>query len=287
MLKQKKVLVTGAAGFTGRHLVRLLSKDASLSLFLAGFALRKETTQYPCDFLDPVSVQKLVADIRPDVVYHLIGSYTNDYDTDYASNVLSTRNILDALRTSDTKTRVLLVGSCAEYGLPLDSQRGVSEEHSLRPVSMYGLMKLYQHDLMETYVRLYGMDIVAVRPFNLRGKGMLPALFIGKMEQEIQRYKRGEIREIVTGDLSVERDYIDIDEAIKYYSVVLEKGKCGETYNVGSGQAKPLRSILKDMLSAEGLSMDIVREGRHDVRGKLVVPKIFADITKLRKLSNF
>lgn len=262
MPKRKKVLITGANGFTGRQLVTLLSADASLHVFSSGS----------------------VAVLKPDEMYHLRGSYTNDYDTDYTSNVLSTKNILDAIRAAKLTTRVLLIGSSAEYGFPLSEDKGVSEEHPLRPVSIYGLMKLFQTELMGTYIRLYGMDIVSARPFNLFGKGMSPTLFVGKMEQEIEKYKRVESTEIVTGDLSIERDYIDIPEAIKYYRRVMEQGKTGEVYNVGSGKSVSLKNVLAAMLHEAGLSLDIVREGRHETPGKIVVPKIFADISKIRAL---
>lgn len=263
MAQRRKIFVTGADGFTGRHLVKLLSADASREVFSSGS----------------------VAVLKPDEIYHLRGSYTNDYAADYASNVLSTKNILDAIRVASLKTRVLLIGSSAEYGFPVAPDTAVTEEHPLKPVSVYGLMKLFQTELMGTYIRLYGMDIVSVRPFNLLGRGMSPILFVGKMEQEIQKYKRGETSEIVTGDLSIERDYIDIPEAIKYYSVVMEKGKTGEVYNVGSGKSVSLRELLRRMLSEAGLSMAIVREAKHNTPGKIVVPKIFADITKLKQLT--
>jgi GDP-4-dehydro-6-deoxy-D-mannose reductase len=104
------------------------------------------------------------------------------------------------------------------------------------------------------------------------------------MEEEIQKYKRGEIREIVTGDLSVERDYIDIEDAVKYYRLVMEKGETGEAYNIGNGRSASLREVLRRMLADAGLGMDIVREAKHETPGKIVVPKIFADISKIQKL---
>lgn len=285
MLTTSRILITGSNGFTGRHLANLLSIDHKLSLHLLDHSQREVG---PClhtgDLSDVRRVTELIKMVSPQEIYHLVGSYTNDYDVDYVSNVITTRNILDAVRVAEIKTRILLVGSSAEYGFPLKEDSAVAEVHPCRPVSIYGLVKLFEIELMRTYVRLYGLDIVAIRPFNLFGKGMSPRLFIGKMEQEIAKYTRGEINIITTGDLSVERDYIDIEEAIKYYRMVMEKGKTGEIYNVGSGVSISLRAVLKRMLDKHGLSMDIVREGTHGVSGKIVVPKIFADISKVKQL---
>src|SRR3990167_6096831 len=129
------------------------------------------------------------------------------------------------VRASGLKTRNLIFGRLAGYGFSAHSNTSVGEHHPCNPVSVYVLMKLFQTALMRTYIRLYEMDIVVVRPFNLLGSGISERLFVGKMERDIARYKRGEIKKIITGDLSVERDYIDIKEAIKYYAAVMEKGE--------------------------------------------------------------
>ena len=199
--------------------------------------------------------------------------------------MLATKVLLDAIRAASLGTRVFFVGSSAEYGFPRHPDKAVKENEPLQPVSVYGLMKLFQTELMGAYIRLYGMDIVSVRPFNLFGSAMSSTLFVGRMEQEIARYKRGEIKTIVTGNLSVERDYIAIEKAVQYYRTVMERGVNGETYNVGSGRSVPLREVLRRMLADAGLGMDIVRETKHETSGKIVVPKIFADIAKIKQLA--
>lgn len=283
MPKRKKVLITGANGFTGRHLSALLSAEPAIELVLADRNAPRtpDARFHGCDFRDARAVARLITEAAPRELYHLIGSYTNDYDTDYVSNVLTAKHILDALRSEGTPCRVLLVGSSAEYGFPNNPRKGVPETHPLLPVSMYGLAKVYLTKLMGLYVRLYDMDIVAVRPFNLRGRGISRTLFAGSMEEQIANYKRGTLAKIVAGDLSVERDYIDIGTAIQYYRKVMERGTKGEVYNVGSGKSVSLKAVLAKMLREAGLSMKIVREGRHETPGKIVVPKIFADVSKI------
>src|SRR3989338_9416133 len=100
MGKTKKVLITGASGFTGRHLFALLASLQTTELILADHT--NPTVSDPrfrlCDFVNAPAAAKLIGSIRPDAIYHLVGSYTNRFDTDYASNVITTRNILDALR---------------------------------------------------------------------------------------------------------------------------------------------------------------------------------------------
>ena len=280
----KKVLITGAAGFTGTHLTSLLSKEEGSELCCAGLGEHLPKGFVRCDFSDASLVRTLIADFKPTKIYHLVGSYTNRFETDFVTNVTSTRNILETIRELSLSCRVLLVGSAAEYGFPTNPDVGVREDEPLAPVSIYGMVKVFQTKLMETFVRMYGLDIVEVRPFNLSGTHMPRVLFIGSMEAQIQKYKSGELKEVVTGDLSVERDYIDIEAAAEYYRTVMERGTAGEVYNVGSGTGVSLRSVLESMVEKAGLTMDIVRESTHETPGKIVVPKIFADISKLHSL---
>ncbi|KKW12611.1 MAG: NAD-dependent epimerase/dehydratase [Parcubacteria group bacterium GW2011_GWA2_49_9] len=283
---RKRTLITGASGFTGRHLAAELALDKTCELFLAD--RNAPNTPSPrfsvCDFSDMNAVARLMQKVRPDKVYHLIGSYTNEFNTDYSSNVLTTKNILDAVRELEGGCRVLLVGSSAEYGFPISAKLPVTEDQPCKPVSIYGLVKLFQTELMQAYIRLYRLNIVSVRPFNLLGEGVSATLFAGKMAQEIRRYMQGELREITTGKLSIRRDYIDITEAIRYYRNVMERGKAGEIYNVGSGKSTSCRELLRGMLKKKGLSFAVVREGKYGVPGKIVVPEIFADISKVTKL---
>jgi GDP-4-dehydro-6-deoxy-D-mannose reductase len=280
------ILITGSNGFTGKHLTALLSKDEPAELY---FADRKEP-ETPgsrfrvCDFSDKEAVARLIADVRPDKVYHLIGSFTNSYEIDYTANVLSTKHLLDAILEAKLSSRVLLVGSSAEYGVPRNDADLVPETHPLIPVSLYGLTKVFQYTLMETYVAMYRMDIVMARTFNLLGKGISPLLLNGNVEEQIARYTRGEIPHIQTGDLSGERDYIDIGRAVEYYRVIMEKGRTGEVYNVGSGVSTPLRAIVSDMLATAGLSLDIVKETAPSVSGKIAIRKIVADMRKTNAL---
>ncbi|MSU55799.1 MAG: NAD-dependent epimerase/dehydratase family protein [Candidatus Taylorbacteria bacterium] len=278
----RTILITGSNGFTGKHLTALLAKDGATELY---FADKKEPETSDsrfrlCDFSDSGAVQRLIAGVRPDKVYHLVGTFTNVYETDYTANVLSTKYLLDAILSVSLPCRVLLIGSSAEYGVPQNADTPVSETHPLVPVSIYGLTKVFQHTLMETYVAMYHMDIVMARTFNLLGKGISPVLLTGNIASQVEEYTRGERRKIETADLAGARDYIAVERAVEYYRAIMEKGKTGEVYNVGSGTSTPLRAVVSEVLAEKGLSMDIVTETASPVPGKIVVQRIVADIKK-------
>ena len=91
-----KILITGANGFTGSHLVKYLQQNSDLKLCCVS-RNKTQDHDYVCDLTDYDSVNSLIQEIQPDQIYHLAGSFTNDYQVDYANNVLSSKNILDSI----------------------------------------------------------------------------------------------------------------------------------------------------------------------------------------------
>lgn len=281
-----KMLVTGALGFTGYHLVELLSKQRGLELYLTDFLSSNAKNVLNCDLTKRESVEALIDKIRPDRIYHLAGSFTNDYDIDYPVNVLSTKNILDSLLKLAISCRVLLIGSSAEYGFVDVKDNPVSESYPLRPCRIHGLTKVYQTYLMNFYHKAYQMDIVMARTFNLSGdaRRISKLMFIGKVCDQIEKIKRGDISKIVVGNLEAKRDYIDVREAVKYYQKIMEQGEPGETYNVGSGGCVKIRDLLVLLLKEAGLDMKVVDETASFVIDKTDIPEIYGDIRKVKEL---
>lgn len=278
-----KVLITGANGFTGSHLVRYLHQKSDLKLYGVSRS-KKQESDYICDLTDYESVNHLIQEIKPDQIYHLAGSFSNDYQIDYANNVLSSKNILDSLIENKLACRVLLIGSAAEYGFIKEEDNPVKEDHPLNPVSIYGLTKVYQTHLMKFYHQVHELDIVMARTFNLLGENVSNRLLIGRIYEQIEQYKRGAIEKIILGSLESKRDYIDINEAIKSYERVINKGQKGEIYNVGSGFSVKLSDLLEKILLDNDLETDIIEIRTTNFVNKLNVDDIFADISKITVL---
>lgn len=278
-----KALITGANGFTAYYLVEHLKNNPNLDLY---FTTRKiqEINTFRCDLIDAKSVNDLIQQIKPDRIYHLAGSFTNDYSIDYDNNVLCTRNILESLCQSQLQCRVLLIGSSAEYGLIEEEDNPIKEEHPLNPVSIYGLTKVYQTYLMKFYCQVHNLDIVMARTFNLLGKNISRQLFIGRVYQQIEEYKSGKINKIVLGDLKSKRDYLDVQKAVRHYEAIMAYGKTGEIYNVGSGSSVILSDLLEKILLDDDLKMDIVETRPRDHSNKINVNNIFSDLSKIQLL---
>ena len=277
-------LITGALGFTGSHLVTCIAeKTLRVTRPLKDSGGIEDVIE--CDLLDSAKVNKLIEKHRPHRIYHLAGSFTQNYETDFVGNVRTTKNILSAVKEFSPTTRVLLVGSAAEYGVLTYSDCPISEDTVTRPFNNYGLTKIYQKSLMDYYVNAFSLDIVMVRPFNLYGKGISPLLFIGKVYEQIAALKNCEITEISLGNLDSQRDYICIEDAVKHYMTVMKKGSTGEVYNVATGEPTRTRDLLRNILVDEGFDLSVVKSNTRTAQAN-DSDMIFADITKLKALYN-
>jgi len=274
----RRYLVTGAAGFTGRHLCALLRRRGGCQAVAAG----RGQDIVPCDFSDPVMVAVLLEKVLPTGIFHCIGSFTNSWEADFHSNVATTRTLLESLRGLGTTCRVMLIGSAAEYGFAPDGP--IPETCPLRPVSTYGLTKVMQTQLMDYFVRNHDMDIVMARTFNLFGTGCSPLLLPGRVAKQIERVRQGHQKTIQVRSLASLRDYLHVGDAVKAYVRIMEHGSRGEVYNVGSGTGVALTTLVQGLLAPSGLSMENVEVLRGDDDDKPNVPLIFADTTKLRCL---
>ena len=279
-----RVLVTGAAGFTAEHLVRLLETDNTLELFQTDLSLPNDNNFFRCDLTKAAEVVSLLNVAKPDRIYHLAGSYSNDYEIDYKVNVCSTKSIFDAIISLGHKCRILLIGSAAEYGVVSKESNPVGEDHPLSPVSIYGLTKTYQTMLMRCYRNIHGLDVVMARTFNLLGKGLSTKLFVGRVYEQIGSYKNGKVQRIEVGNLENKRDYIHINDAVKCYRLIMERGSAGEIYNVGSGTSIKMYDLLRMILEETGIGINVVQHATTMKSHFIDISDIYADLTKLNTL---
>jgi GDP-4-dehydro-6-deoxy-D-mannose reductase len=286
----ERVLVTGAAGFTGRHLIRFLKERLSKGTRFYGVDRTPvppaEGLQFSvCDLTDSIAVYELTKEVEPSRIFHLSGSFSNEINEDYTTNVLTSRNLLDAVKGVGSRgCRVLIVGSAAEYGYVEKEGEAVAEDYPMRPVSIYGLTKTFQTSLAQFYARVHGLHVVIVRPFNLIGYGISSRLFIGSLCEQIAGIIVGHSQKISLGDVSGARDYIDVGDAVRAYYFVLEHGKIGDLYNVGSGRLTSIRHLTELILSSCGIDSNALRIRPANYRPSDNSPSFCADISKMRAL---
>lgn len=264
------VLVTGAAGFAGSHLLELLarasppvdivawhrpddvtpveSRTTNASLRRARWSgLRWEAV----NILDAQAVRVAIAGARPALVYHCagaahVGNSWGTTEATFAVNVLGTHYLLDALRRERLDARVMIPSSALVYA-PSGSPLG--ENHPLAPGSPYGFSKLAQ-ELLGVRSIDDRLHVTIARAFNHIGPRQDPLFATSSFARqvaEIEAHRREP--EIAVGNLDARRDMTDVRDTVRAYTVILEHGQPGRPYNVCSGRAIAVREVLDLMVA--------------------------------------
>jgi nucleoside-diphosphate-sugar epimerase len=279
----KTVLVTGASGALGQAVIVRLQEIGQYHVNTTSRNSDNEKS-LALDVCDTEQFAEVITRIKPDLLLHLAATFVNDFNQAYAVNVEATRHLLEAVKKSGLNTRILLVGSAAEYGMVKPEENPIREDRFLHPVSNYGLSKAWQTQLAGFYA-CQGLNVVVARVFNLNGKGLSERLFIGRLQKQIEEVLLGKKSVIEIGSLSATRDYISTDEAAEQILAVAEHGDSGQVYHVASGIPVTMRELLNRYLSLNKLDASIVQEADAlSNRSGYDVPVIYADVTKTMQL---
>lgn len=263
---RKRILITGAQGFTGQHLLERLAIDGHELHGLGPQSTRACSRwlckEYVADLRDLSAVERVIADVKPQKVVHLaaIAFVAHDDASElYSSNILGTRNLLHALANSAPRPEAVLLASSANvYG---NRREGVLDESfEPDPANDYGITKL----TCETLARLYAdrLPIITVRPFNYTGRGQSDEFIIPK----IVAHAKARQPIIELGNIAVARDFSDVRAVVDSYARLLnEADAIGGLYNICSGKARALGEVLALVEQLSGHRME-VRINRDFVR---------------------
>jgi GDP-4-dehydro-6-deoxy-D-mannose reductase len=248
-------LVTGAAGFAGSHLVELLAGTADLvgwSRSAPPSELARLARWQQVDLLDRDRVRALVRELRPKGVYHCAGlPYVAESWSDSAgsleTNAVGTHRLLDALRRADSHCRVLVVGSATVYA---PSAAPLTEDAPVAPANPYARSKLAQ-ELIALRAHIEdGLEVIVARPFNHTGARQAPAFVAPSIAKQIALIERGAADPVIKiGNLEAQRDLSDVRDVVRAYAAVMVRGAPGQVYNVASGVARSIRSVLDALVS--------------------------------------
>lgn len=257
-------LITGGFGFVGSHLRPLLS-GRGWDVVVSG---RKSREAGPGERSVAVelghveAVEDLIADCRPDVIFHLAASTlaTADLETVVSDSVLATHALCRAVRRSGRRTRIVVAGSSAEYGdLPLE-ENPIAEEARCRPISAYGMAKLAAEMTARALAFDGALDVVAVRAFNHVGPGEPTRTVAGSLAARVAEAVASGSSRIPAEDLAAVRDFTDVRDVARGYLAVAEHGTSDRIYNLCSGRPSEVRDVLDGLLRAGGLDWSVVDE---------------------------
>ncbi|HVU03609.1 MAG TPA: GDP-mannose 4,6-dehydratase [Polyangiaceae bacterium] len=277
-----KVLVTGADGFVGRHLSRALRR--------AGHEVVEPGPPHVAGGLELTSREstlRVVADAMADAVIHLaamssVAESHKDPGTTFAVNALGTTHLLAAVHASTPKARVLYVSSGEVYGR-VAGDAPATESTPLLPLSPYAASKVAAESVCFQFRRSYGTDVVCARPYNHLGPGQAPNFVVPSFAGQIAAIQRAESPPVLrTGDLGAVRDFSHVDDVVAAYTLLIERGVSGETYNVATGVGRTIQSLLTEMLELTGT---VARVEVDPARVRPAeIPAMIGDASRLRAL---
>ncbi|WP_336966854.1 NAD-dependent epimerase/dehydratase family protein [Sphingobium aquiterrae] len=271
-----RILITGATGFVGSYLYKLLQQDGH-ELFGTTKSKPSGNIAY-CNIEDLDGVAALVSTVCPDMIVHCaaISSVTSSSNYEYyLSNTVGTENIVKTAASIKRNTRFIFISTAGVYGN--QDTDCLSENLCPKPVHHYGMSKFCCERVIINYKD--DIDYTIVRPFNIIGEGQSTDFIVSKLAQAFSARKPV----LRLGNIDVDRDYIDIAEAgaiIRH--IMFSQEAIGETYNLCSGNPISLKELLALFQKLTG--HDIKIEVAPEFMRKNEVWRLTGNATKLKAL---
>jgi GDP-4-dehydro-6-deoxy-D-mannose reductase len=272
-----RVLVTGAEGFVGRHLVPRLRDDGH-EVF---------ATDRDLDVTDAAVVAKRVAELDPDAIVHLaalssVAASWREPELTFRVNFLGSRSVLQAAAAT-TGVRVLWIGSADEYGSATPGSPAFTEASPLRPGSPYARCKAAADVLGATYADA-GLDLVRIRPFNHAGPGQSPDFVLASFAKQVAEIEGGRREPVLrVGNLDSVRDFLDIEDVIEAYARLIDRSVPAGVYNVASGIGARIGDHLETLIALASTKPEV------EVDPERLRPADFSvgDATRLRQATGW
>ncbi|WP_195572018.1 GDP-mannose 4,6-dehydratase [Paenibacillus sp. 1001270B_150601_E10] len=269
-----KALVTGIAGFVGSHMAEyLLDKNVEVVGTIRNRSrmdhiadIQNKIRLVECELRDPFSVETLIAEERPDFIFHLAAqsfvptSWNSPVDTIH-NNVAGQLNIFEAVRRIGLPTRIQIACSSEEYGHVEPHETPITEDNPLRPLSPYAVSKAAQDYLGYQYYKSYGIHVVRTRTFNHTGPRRGEQFVTSNFAKQIAEIEKGIRPPIVSvGNLQAKRDFTDVRDVVNAYWLALHHAEPGEVYNIASGSCITIQELLDRLLALSSVSIEVVQD---------------------------
>ncbi len=298
IIKDKKVLVTGADGFIGSHLVEaLIKEEAKVKAFvfynsfnswgwIDSFSKEqlKKIEIFAGDIRDPNGVRKAMEGI--DIVFHLAAliaipfSYHSP-DSYVDTNIKGTLNILQAARDNNCK-KILITSTSEVYGtakyIPMD------ENHPYQGQSPYSASKIGADRIAESFLKSFNLPVVTVRPFNTYGPRQSARAVIPTIISQLLNGKK----DIKLGNLSSTRDFnYVIDTVNGFISIAKSDLTIGEEINVASKQEISIGQLANEIINQINPDAKIITENKRFRPDKSEVERLLGSNDKIKKLTDW
>jgi len=290
-----RILITGATGFVGRHLIERLRREYPAATIF-GFShttppadsahTYPQLTLLTGDIRSFADVRAAIVSARPGWIFHLAGQASvaaswSDPAATLAINTGGAINLLESVRAEGIAPRIILVGSGEQYGVVPAEKNPIKETYPPAPVNPYAVAKQAQDLFGYQYWVSYQLPIIRARAFNHFGPFQEDTFVVASLARQIAEIEAGQHPPtLFVGNLAARRDFLPVGEVVRAYIALAERGTPGSVYNVGSGEARPIVELLERLLSVATRPIEVERD---PARFRPVdIPLIEADITRIR-----
>lgn len=277
----KRILVTGAAGFVGRHALSALADAAGLSDRIVGIGrglpdtLPDGVTFRQIDLLKEDELSAFVADYKPTDVLHLAAMSSVQQSADapaetWRANIVGLLNLAEAVTRSAPGSNFFFVSSGEVYGRAFLGGGAVTEDVEPAPLGSYARSKWFGEQILADVLGKSGLGrsglgksgirLVILRPFNHIGPGQDERFVVPSFAGQIARIEAGLAPPVLeVGNLAAERDFLPIGDVLRAYVGLIERADeiaSGTVFNISSGQPRSIASMLADLTALSQASFE-------------------------------
>lgn len=290
-----KILVTGAGGFVGKHLIKELLKR-NHDVVALGIGNNRDLHKmkipvYETNILDFNIVYKNIQKEQPDGVIHLaaqsnVGVSWNKPQITASVNIEGTLNLYKAFFEINPSGRFLNIGSSDEYGLTAKKGIPLTEEMECKPQNPYSISKFCSEQLILQLAKKDDVNVISTRSFNHFGPGQSKGFVISDFASQIANIKKG-IKEnkIYVGDLSPARDFLYIDDVVNAYILLIENRVPNGVYNISSGKSYKIEYMLNKLIEIADVDIEVLIDKEKFRPAE--VSNFMGNSDKLRKILNW
>ncbi|MGD9146443.1 MAG: GDP-mannose 4,6-dehydratase, partial [Anaerolineae bacterium] len=285
-----KALITGISGFVGSHLAEHLLDTTDWEVAGTVFGpygnianLCGQLELYPAELSRLDVMTFILEQARPDIIFHLaaqplVSASRRDPWGTLETNIRMQLNVLEGVAQVKPDCRVLVVGSSEEYGLVSPQDLPVDEDTPLRPLSPYALSKVAQDLMGLQYHLTHKLYVVRVRPFNHIGPRQRVGFVAPDFASQIAAVEQDQqAPTIEVGNLAARRDFCDVRDVVRAYSLLITQGEPGQVYNIGAGQSHSIQELLDTLLTMSRVPIEVRQDP--DLMRPSDMPDIVCDTT--------